>query len=300
MICPQCQTQNPAGARFCQRCGFNLLTPIAPPPAQPVSPGLLTPPRPATSSRLPQALPAPPQPSVAQPTPPPTNLSAPDGSWPARAPRKGMRLALLIAAAALVLLAVAGGGTLFYLRYQQNARTGHWIAVATAAPGRPTPTVPPGAYAFTDPGGNPVIYYPPAQAPVAVTWQTYRDTRHGYHLELPGNWTQFDQSPTLPGARMVCPPGADTQDNEPGAPECVTYGWVSSFTLPAASDPGISGMTSITAGRVSGTLYTESALGTIVTAVFPSAGGDMVITTFGNSDALMYAFVHMLATLSFS
>lgn len=224
----------------------------------------------------------------------------PDVFRPARAPRKGMHRTLLIAAAALVLLAAAGGGAFLYVRSQQDARIGHWQAVATAAPGQPTPTVPPGAYAFTDPGGNPVIYYPPSQAPVAVTWQTYHDALHGFHLDLPGNWTQLDQSPALAGARMVCPPGADTQQDQPGAPECVTYGWVSSFTLPAASDPGISGVTSITAGRVSGTLYTESALGTIVTAVFPSAGGDVVITTFGNSDALMYAFVHMLATLSFS
>jgi hypothetical protein len=200
----------------------------------------------------------------------------------------------------VLLLAGVGGGVLFYLRVQQDARTGHWMTVAPVAPGKPTPTVPPGAYGFTDPGGNPTLYYPPAKAPVAITWNTYQDTAHGFHLELPGNWTQIDQSPVQGGARMVCPPGADTRNDAPGAPECDTYGWVPAFTLPALTDPGVARISTITAGGVSGTLYTESALGTSITAVFPSAGGEVVITTFATSDALMYAFAHMLATLSFS
>lgn len=320
MICPRCQTQNIAGARFCTSCGYDLATPST--PSAPVTlPSALSvrPPRPAISSTLsqpPPALPQPPlpQPPIAQsnfplPTLPqsiPTVPLAPAPGMPgvpARSPRDNMRRALLIGAAVLVLLAGAGSGAFFFLRpprTQQDARAGRWVSIATAAPGQPAPTVPPGAYAFTDPGGNLVIYYPPSQAPVAVTWQTYHDAQHGYQLDLPGNWTQRDQSPALAGARMVCPPGADTQQDEPGAPECVTYGWVASFTLPAPSDPGVADLHAISAGGVSGTLYTESSLGTIITAVFPSGGGDVVITTFGNSDALMYAFAHMLATLAFS
>src|SRR5262249_55957154 len=160
-------------------------------------------------------------------------------------------------------------------------RTGHWVAVATSAPGEPTPTVPPGAFAFKDAGGNLIIYYPPAEAPIAVTWQTYRDPTHGYRLELPGNWTQRDQSPILPGTRMVCPPGADKQVDAPGAPACVTYGWVPTFSLPSLSDPTVADLHAITAGGVGGTIFTESALGSVITAVFPRGGGDVIITTFG-------------------
>lgn len=217
-----------------------------------------------------------------------------------RRPPSRVRRVMLLSLVAIFLLGGAGAGVLFYLRHQQDSHIGHWAVFARPAPGQPTPTVPSGAVVFKNVGGTPVLYFPPAEPPVPVTWQSYQDPQHGYRLELPGNWTQLDQSPTLSGARMVCPPGADTQDDAPGAPACVSYGWVPAFALPSASDPTVADLQSLTAGSVRGTLYTESALGTIITAVFPTEGGDVVITTFGNSDALMYAFQHMLASLTFS
>lgn len=174
------------------------------------------------------------------------------------------------------------------------------MVIASVAPGQPTPTIPSGAYGFKDLGGNLIVYYPPTDAPVPVTWQTYRDAQHGYHLEIPGNWTQMTQSPTLSGARMVCPPGADTQLDGPGAPACVNYGWVPTFTLPSPTDPTVTGLRTISAGAVSGYLFSESTIGSVVTAVFPKEGGDVVISAFANSDALLYAFQHMVATLTFS
>src|SRR5262249_48921434 len=120
----------------------------------------------------------------------------------------GSQRAIILSLIAILVLGGLATGIFLFLQHEQDLRTGHWVAVATSAPGEPTPTVPPGAFAFKDAGGNLIIYYPPADAPIAVTWQTYRDPTHGYRLELPGNWTQRDQSPILPGTRMLCPPVA--------------------------------------------------------------------------------------------
>jgi hypothetical protein len=209
------------------------------------------------------------------------------------------RTAIWLGIAAAAVLVVAGVTAFGIYRQQQDLRTGHWVVAATPAPGQPAPTPPPGAFAFKDPGGNPIFYFPPQQAPVAITWRTSHDAQHAFSVDLPANWTQLDQSPVLPYAHMVCPPGADTQADMPGAPACITYGWVASFTTPSSTDPTVSSPRPVVAHGVTGYVYTESAMGTTITAVFPaSGGGQVILTTFGNDDTLLYAFAHMLSTLT--
>jgi hypothetical protein len=265
MICPRCQTSNLSSALFCMRCG------------QPLGAGSQERPATALSGPAIQAIPA----ALASP----------------RASATKTRRVVLAVIAAVGLLAGAAGGGYLYQANQNDLRSGHWVVASPPAAGRPEPTPPPGAFVFKDPGGTPIFYFPPQEPPVSITWQPYHDSSGGFTLQIPGNWASVSPSPALSGGHMVCPPGADRQADAPGAPSCVSFGWVATYAQPPATDPTVADRRNLTVDGVPGYLYTQSALGTVITVVFPASNHTFVMTTFGTSDALMFAFQHMLATL---
>jgi hypothetical protein len=210
---------------------------------------------------------------------------------------------LAVAAAVLIVLLV---GTSAYLIWHQRGghrstgpapspASGGWTAASTGGLGQITSL---GAFQFISLGG-PVLYVPPRAAPIPITWQTYQNDRDGYRLDSAVNWLTVNQPVAGHADWLVCPPGTDLQTPSPGPPPCVNFGWVSQFALPSATDSTVGERTAVTRDGVTGTLFTQTALGASITVVFPTHGGDLVLTADADTDAVMYAFQHMLASIQF-
>jgi hypothetical protein len=80
----------------------------------------------------------------------------------------------------------------------------------------------------------------------------------------------------------------------------VSYGWVGDYQPPPTSDSSVADMRKMTISGVSGYQFTQAALGANVTAYFPYHNGAFVLTANADSDAAMYAFKHMLTSLTFT
>lgn len=114
MICPQCGTDMPDGARFCPKCGRDMAA-AAPPP---VAPAAATVPLPVAPAAAPAPAFAPP-PTAAMPVAAPgvPMLGQPvQGQRPKKKP--GLIIALVVLGLLLLCCVVAGIGAFFYLKAQ--------------------------------------------------------------------------------------------------------------------------------------------------------------------------------------
>lgn len=281
MICPSCGYENPADAVSCLRCGRQ----IGAPPAD-------------GSDSLDQPPWASDSPSSSALT---SATSAPPAPLPSPAPRSSRRLRRVVT---LGLLGVAvgaliAGGIFYYLQRQQDRQTGHWRQ-APAVAGQPSPTAPAGSFLFTGINGN-VVYTPPVDAPDSITWKTDHNTQDGYRIAIPANWVGGLAASGAPeGLRIYCPPGTSSDPAGPGLPPCVSYGWLPDYQPPLASDSSVADVRTLTISGVNGHQFTQAALGAGVTAYFPDNNGTFVLTANADSDAAMYAYQHMLSSLTFS
>ena len=116
MICPNCSTENAAGAPVCVRCGTVLATAAGPPPPPATEVPAAAEPPPGTD--VPPAFPAPGGPAFPAPGGPPADLPP-----PAEAASRS-RGALIVAAALVV---VAALGVLGFVLLKGGGVEGTWV-----------------------------------------------------------------------------------------------------------------------------------------------------------------------------
>lgn len=282
MICPHCQTTIAENARFCPACGRRI---------DPTKMVTIYPTKPLSQSSVtsPTTVPL----AGAPPTPPPMSAT------PRRPHRRNRFFALALVTVALLIVATAIGGV-FIIQRQARQRTGQWRQVHLSS-GQAVPTAPPGAYVFVS-ISEASIYRPPVRPPISTTWRPAQDASAGYSLDVPDNWTSPATMPStfaLPGGATFCPPNGSLDTTQPGLPPCVSYGNMPSFT-PPTTDASMSPISRVNVRGGTASVYTRSALGALVVAYVHDRTGDFVLIANADSDAAMYAFQHMLTSLTLS
>jgi hypothetical protein len=216
------------------------------------------------------------------------------------------RLIIAISAIVLLLVLATGVGAWIYLAHRSSQSqapqkratlTGQWVH---SGPGQPTPTPPAGGYLFKDPTGGYVVYFPPSIVPTNIAWTTFDDTQGGYSINYPSTWVRVDGSSDGFSGLALYPPGTKLDENVPGGPEGIGFGWSQTAQLSPPTDPTVTDTTAIMVDGVAGHLYTQGSLGAAIIATFTHNGGTFVITVDAASDVLIYAFQHMLSSLKFS
>lgn len=332
MNCSFCQAENTPGATYCGSCGRPLaavaskptISPLGAPPAyipprpaapiatplQPAAPpgGMLgsgQPPRPGHSAFPPQSSPGiaapalPPASLPPSPHAPPGGMGVPavsgvPGALPIPKRRSPVASWIALALAAVVVVSALGGSTYLYLRHQQDLQTGHWISTDTNT----SSAIPDGSFGFKTLGGQ-VIYTPPSNPPVQVTWQRYSNVQDGYSMDSPSNWQEVNTPSQGHAQWQICPPDTDVNAQQPGPPPCVNYGWERHLAIPSASDPAAETNRLVMVDGIAGSVYTEAGMGASISAIFPLKSGDVYLTADADSDAAMYAFTHMLGSIHF-
>lgn len=282
-MCPHCQTTIPDNVGFCPACGRRIdrAKIIATFPDE-SAPGASTSPQP-----------------TGQPIVDPTPVAAPM-SITLRRPRRSRRLLALTLATVVMLIAATATAGVMLIQRQARQRIGQWRQIHLVA-GQAVPTPPPGSYVFVSIDGA-TVYRPPTHAPIPTTWRKAQDTGAGYSLDVPSNWMSPASAPStlaLPGGATFCPPNTSLDTQQPGLPPCVSYGNMASYA-PPTSDTSMSPLAQVPLRGGTATVFTRSALGALVIAYVPDRSGDFVLIANADSDAAMYAFQHMLTTLTLS
>jgi hypothetical protein len=132
-----------------------------------------------------------------------------------------------------------------------------------------------------------------------LAWARFSDQASGAAVEYPSGW---QQSTTLADGHQqltVYPPGADPTADVPGGAPFISFAWTSDFTAWQRGYSTITDSGTVTAGGVTGELYTIGGLGRDVVAAFPRPGGTSLLFADARDDRVMSVFEHMLGSLRF-
>ncbi|MEK7572210.1 MAG: hypothetical protein AAB553_08120 [Patescibacteria group bacterium] len=141
-------------------------------------------------------------------------------------------------------------------------------------------------------GGQTYVYEPPATPPVELVWSRYENQQDNYSLDYPSNWqivrTEFNNHEAL----FVYAPGADPEDP---AVQYISFGWAAYYYPPDANYT-----VPVSINRVSGTIYTNGALGSsYIAAAFTYNNGYFALVNNVSDETFVYIFDHMLGSLEF-
>ncbi len=134
--------------------------------------------------------------------------------------------------------------------------------------------------------------------PASYVWETYINGTDGYSIEYPKNWTVLKLAQDGHEGVVIYPP---TEDQGNKNAKRIGFGWSAYYLLPTTASTNIYYQTPITISQTLGQLYT---LGggegdkKGIAVLLPHHGGYVAIGGSAETDELVYAFQHMLSTLT--
>ncbi len=157
-----------------------------------------------------------------------------------------------------------------------------------------------GEYISKDITGRPGVHHLTTTPPSTITWTKYQNQLDGYTIDYPSNWLRTETSSAGHTGLALYPPGTNLNENVPGGPKGIGFTWVEASQLTVPTNSAITESKPITIDGITGHLYTQRSLGTVITVTFPLKDGGFIMTADATSVVLTSVFQHMLQSLKFN
>ncbi len=178
-----------------------------------------------------------------------------------------------------------------------------WKVIAPPGPGQLPVAPPKGSYPFARSFGGLLVYVPGTLAPVPASWQTYSNVMRGVNMSYPPRWIQ--QGVAGADGALFLPPPTTQSRSQPGGPPAIGVLWSAgaagarkAVPLPALGDGMVLDGGIISAGKVSGHLYTIGGTPGVAARVeVPAKGGMVTLFVRADDPAMLDVFRQMLSSL---